>query len=73
MTEVEKELYRDKDGKLLGRCHICGRQLVRHTTSINRIISSLECQQSKRNSNFCNAYDNLEYSKRLESLRKRRY
>ena len=48
MTEVEKELYRNKDGKLLGRCHVCGKRLVRPTTSINKIISSLEYQQSER-------------------------
>lgn len=69
MTEVEKELYRDESGKLLGQCSLCKRQLVRPTVSIHRIIPDLEARQSKRNPLFCDACDNLEYVARMKSLR----
>ena len=71
MTEVEKELYRDKSGKLLGYCHLCKRQLVRHTTSLTRIIPDLEARQSERNPLFCDACDNLEFVARMERLGKK--
>ena len=69
MTEVEKELYRDKSGKLLGQCHLCKRQLVRHTTPLTMIIPDLEARQSEINPLFCNACDNLEFTKRMKRLR----
>ena len=70
MTEVERELYRDKNGKLLGQCLLCKRKLVRHETSIYRIIPDLEARQSEINPNFCEVCDNLEHVKRMERLRR---
>lgn len=72
MTEVEKELYRDRNGNLLGQCHLCKRQLVRPTTSIYRIIPDLEARQSKRNPLFCDTCDNLEFTSRMERLRSKK-
>lgn len=69
MTEVEKELYRDKNGKLLGQCMVCRRQLVRPTTSINMIISGLEARQSEKNPCLCWACENLEHVARMKHLR----
>lgn len=69
MTEVEKELYRDKNGKLLGQCMVCKRQLVRPTTSIYRIISGLEARQSERNPRLCWVCENLEYVAIMKHIR----
>ena len=69
MTEVERELYRDKNGKLLGQCMVCKRQLVRPTTSIYKIISGLEARQSERNPSLCWACENLEYVARMKHIR----
>lgn len=69
MTEVEKELYRDKNGKLLSQCMVCRRQLVRPTTSINVILSGLEARQSKQYPNLCWACENSEYVARMRHIR----
>lgn len=71
MTEVEKELYRDKNGKLLGQCFVCRRQLVRTTTSIDRIISELEARQSEINSSLCCDCENSERVIRMKYLRRK--
>lgn len=71
MTEVEKILYRDKNGNMLGQCHVCKRQLVRHTTPISRIIPELESRQSVRNPLFCDVCDNLEFTARMKRLREK--
>ena len=71
MTEVEKELYRDKNGKLLGQCFVCRRQLVRTTTPIGIIISELEARQSEINSSLCCDCENLEHVIRMKYLRRK--
>ena len=71
MTEVEKELYRDKNGKLLGQCFVCRRQLVRSTTSINRIIPGLEARQSEINPSLCCDCENSEHAVIMKYLRRK--
>ena len=71
MTEVEKELYRDKNGKLLGQCFVCRRQLVRPTTSINIIIPKLEARQSEINPSLCCECVNSERIARMKYLRRK--
>ena len=71
MTEVEKELYRDKNGKLLGQCFVCRRQLVRPTTPINRIIPELEVRQSEINPSLCCECESSEHVVRMKYLRRK--